>query len=348
MRYNKLGRTGLLVSELSLGSNVFGGGDLPFWSKLGGLGQAAVNEIVAAAVAGGINLIDTADGYAQGQSEERIGQALRDLALDRREVVLATKGGTQTGRGPNTGGASRAHIVGAVEASLRRLQTDYIDIYMLHFFDPATPMDESIAALDDCVRAGKIRYFGCSNFSAWEVMKGVAHSDRLGLNRFAVLEEQWSLVTREIEREVVPMARDQGVGLMVWGPLVGGLLTGKYQDGAASGRLAGQGLPAAIDAEPLERAIAVLRRIGAAHGATPGQVALAWLLHQPAVSSVIVGSRSVDQLGQNLAATGLALTRAELDALAEAYPCRRTYAESVVGGARTRRAELVAPREIPA
>jgi aryl-alcohol dehydrogenase-like predicted oxidoreductase len=324
MRYRRLGRTGLIVSELCLGTNTFGGSG-PVWSAIGALDQSQANAVMKAALEAGINFIDTADMYAGGESEQRIGKAMRDLGVARSEVVIMTKTGGRTGAGPNAMGLSRVHVLAAVEDSLQRLGTDHLDIYLLHFPDPATRLEETLRALDDLVRAGKVRYIGVSNYRAWEAMKGIGISEREGLARFEVLETHWSVATREAERELVPMVIDCGMGLLVWGPLLGGLLTGKFArdgTGAGTGRTGGK-VPPTIDRSKLFDTIDVLTAVARRHGVKVPQVALAWLLHKPAVSSVLFGVREASHVADNIGAINVRLTAedlAVLDAVAAPAP----------------------------
>lgn len=327
MRYKKFGNTGLFVSELCLGTMTFGGqGEL--WSKIGQLPQEEANRLVGRALEAGVNFIDTADVYSEGRSETITGQALRDLKVARDEVVIATKVFGQTGAGPNARGNSRYHIMEGVKRSLARLGTDHIDLYQIHGFDPATPIEETVRALDDLVRQGHVRYVGVSNWSAWQIMKALGIAERRGLARFESLQAYYTVAGRDLERELVPMLRSENVGLMVWSPLAGGLLSGKYgRDGggdAGSRRLEFDFPP--VDRDRAYDCVDVLRRLAEARGVSPAQMALAWLLAQPVVSSVIIGAKRVDQLDDNLAAVGLALTAdelAELDkvsALPPEYP----------------------------
>jgi aryl-alcohol dehydrogenase-like predicted oxidoreductase len=344
MRYRKLGRSGLLVSELCLGSNMFGGAELPNWKALGGLDQNAVNAVVAAAVEGGVNFIDTADGYAEGQSETCVGHALRDLKLDRSGIVICTKAGMQMAPGPNGGGSSRVHLIRACEASLRRLGTDYIDVYLLHTFDPVTPLDESLRALDDLVRSGKVRYVGCSNFAAWEIMKTLAISEREHIARLDVVQSQWSIATREIEREVLPMARSEGVGVMAWGPLLGGALTGKYQRGNAADQPAGRTggrIPRALDAGRVHDIVDAMRDIAQAHEVTPAEIALAFLLHDKAATSIVFGSTRPEQVRANLKASGLALSQAEYQRLDQLSAIKPDYGMNAVAPGRLARQQYL-------
>jgi len=317
MRYRKLGRSGLLVSELCLGTNMFGGKELAFWKDLGGLEQQAVNAVVATALEGGVNFIDTADGYAAGQSESCVGRAIKDLNVPRSSIVICTKGGMSMAPGPNGGGASRGHLLDACEHSLRRLGTDYIDLYLIHYFDPATPLEETLRALDDLVRTGKVRYVGCSNFAAWELMKALGISERERLARFEVIEGNWSIATRDIERDVVPLARSEQVGIMAWGALLGGVLTGKYRrDGSSDqpGRRGGA-LPSSLDKNRVHDIVDAMRAIAQSHNVTPAEIALAFLLREPTVASVIFGSTKPEQVKANMKASGIVLSEEEIAGL---------------------------------
>jgi aryl-alcohol dehydrogenase-like predicted oxidoreductase len=344
VRYKRIGNTGLAVSEFCLGTNTFGGGGDKFWQTFGGLDQITVNAIVTKAIEAGINFLDTADSYANGESEERIGTAIKDLQLNRNDLVIATKIGGRVGSGPNASGASRVHILRAVEDSLRRLKVEYIDLCMVHFFDPATPLEESLRALDRLVQDGKLRYLGCSNFAAWETMKSLGISQRENLARFEFVECHWSIATRELEREVVPLVLDQKLGLLVWGPLLGGLLTGKFAtDNTAqkTGSRSGGEIPRVLNRDRLYQAIEVLRRIATPRNATPAQIALAWLLHQPAVTSVLFGTRTVAQLIENIDAADIRLTTEELASLDEATAITADYGPWLVQTARIDRARLL-------
>jgi len=332
MRYRKLGRSGLLVSELCLGTNMFGGGNLAFWKELGGLDQTAVNAVVARALEGGVNFFDTADGYAEGQSETRLGQALQDLDVDRSSVVICTKGGMSMAPGPNGGGGSRAHLIDACNKSLKRLGTDYVDVYLLHVFDPVTPLEETLQAFDDLVRAGKVRYVGCSNFYAWEVMKALGIAERERLARFQVVESNWSIATRDIERDLVPLARSEGVGIMAWGALLGGVLSGKYRrDGSSDqpGRRGGR-LPSNLDHDKVHDIVDAMREIAQAHAVTPAEIALAFLLRERATTSVIFGSTKPEQVASNLRASGLELASDELKRLDDLSAVTPDYGTSVI------------------
>ena len=315
MRYNKLGRTGVFVSELCLGAMTFGGSE-GMWKTIGALDQAESERMVGRSIDAGINFIDTADVYADGHSERIVGQALRNLKVPRENVVVATKGYGTMGTGQNSRGNSRLHIVEAIKASLARLQMDHVDLYQIHGFDPATPIEETVRALDTLVQHGHVRYVGVSNWAAWQVAKAIGVSERHGLARFESLQAYYSLAGRDLEREIVPMLRSEAVGLMVWSPLAAGLLSGKYSRDSekSGGRRDAFDFPP-VDRERAQNCVEAMRPLAAARGVSVAQIALAWLLHQKVVSSVIVGAKRLDQLEDNIAASEVELTEAELDAL---------------------------------
>jgi aryl-alcohol dehydrogenase-like predicted oxidoreductase len=316
MQHNRLGRTGLFVSELCLGTMTFGGGGEP-WSRMGGLDQGESERLVGRAVEAGINVIDTADVYSDGLSEEIVGQALRNLDIPRGEIVVATKGYGTMGRGPNAGGNSRLHLLDAVKASLKRLRLDHIDLYQVHGFDPATPIVETVRALDTLVQHGHVRYVGVSNWAAWQIVKALGIAEREGLARFESLQAYYTVAGRDIEREIVPMLGSEGLGLMAWSPLAGGLLSGKYsreRETIPGDRRAAFAFPP-VERERAFACIDAMRPMAEERGVSVAQIALAWLLHRRAVSSVIVGARRLDQLDDNIAATRIALSEPELDAL---------------------------------
>ncbi len=326
MRMNKLGRTGLFVSELCLGTMTFGGGE-GMWRQIGDLQQADAERLVGAAIDGGVNFLDTADVYAEGLSEQITGQALKNLKIPREQVVVATKVYGTTGKGANGGGASRLHIIDGVKASLKRLQLDHIDLYQIHGFDPATPIEETVRALDTLVNHGHVRYVGVSNWAAWQIMKALGIAEREGLHRFESLQAYYTLAGRDLEREIAPMLKSEGVGLLVWSPLAGGLLSGKYSREDEKG---GDGRRANFDFPPVDRGraydcIDAMKPIAEAHGVSVAQIALAWLLHQKVVTSVIIGAKKPEQLEDNLKATEVELTGAELDTLAEVSALPREY-----------------------
>jgi len=324
MRHRTMGRTGLKVSELCFGAMTFGGRS-EMWRGIGGLGEKDADEMVGCALDAGINFFDTANGYGDGDSEVLLGKALGER---RRDVIIATKFGFTQGPGPNEKGGSRAHIVQAAEESLARLGTDWIDVYILHRRDPATPLEETLRALDDLVRAGKVRYAGISNHPAWQMMKANAAAEARGLVRFEVVQAFYALSARDIEREIVPFLSDQNVGLMVWSPLAGGLLTGKYKRDA---KPAADARRASFDIGPtdwdrVERVLAAARPMAEERGASFAQVALAWVLAKKHVTSVIIGARRLDQLEANLKCTRVELSAGEIarlddaSALAPEYP----------------------------
>ena len=320
MRYNQLGRTGLYVSELCLGAMTFGGGEQGgFWGAIGSLAQNEADEIIRGSLDAGVNFIDTANVYHGGRSEELVGQSLKTLGVKRSDVVIATKVYGEMGPGPNDRGASRGHIMDQAEASLKRLQTDHIDLYQIHANDPVTPIEETLRALDDLVRRGMVRYVGVSNWAAWRVAKALGISERRDYARFETVQSYYSIAGRDLERELVPMMREEKLGLMVWSPLAGGLLSGKYGPGSPDPEGARR---ASFDFPPVNKdrawaCVAAMRKIAEARGTTVARVALAWLLHQPVVTSVIIGAKRVDQLEDNLGAVDLKLTPDELKALDE-------------------------------
>jgi aryl-alcohol dehydrogenase-like predicted oxidoreductase len=319
MRYRLLGRTGLKVSELCLGTMTFGGG-----KTIGGIDQATATALVDRALEAGINLLDTADVYSGTEAETMLGRALGNR---RKDVIIASKVRLGTGKGPNDAGLSRAHIMDAVEGSLRRLQTDTIDLYQLHIVDSLTPLEETLRALEDLVRSGKVRYIGCCNYPAWQIMKALAISDARGWTRYATVQAHYSLAERGLEREIGPLLRDQGLGLLVWSPLSGGLLSGKFTRDGKDPKGARR---TTFDFPPvdMERAFAVIdamAEIAATHQASVAQVALAWLLQQDIVTSVILGARRVDQLEDNLQSPNVHLSLEQLARLATASALAPEY-----------------------
>ena len=326
MRYKHLGGTGLLVSEICLGTMTFGGRGI--WTNIGEVGQKDVDAILARALDAGINFVDTANVYSEGVSEELTGKAIANSGRPRSDFILATKFNGSTGKGPNDRGSSRGHIMNAVKASLKRLATDYIDLYQVHGLDLATPVEETVRALDDLVRQGYVRYVGCSNWSAWKVMQALGAADRHGWARFVSLQAYYTIAGRDLEREIAPLLTEEKVGLMVWSPLAGGLLTGKYD---RDGKAPGGSRRVSFDFPPVDRdrafaCIDAMRPIAEAHGTSIARVALAYLLAKPFVTSVIIGAKNIEQLDDNIAAADLKLSaeeRATLDkvsALPPEYP----------------------------
>ena len=316
MRNKPLGRTGLFVSELCLGTMTFGG-STGMWAQIGDLQQADAERLIGQAIDAGINFIDTADVYAGGASEQITGQALKNLKVPRENIVVATKVFGDTGTGANTRGNTRSHILDGIKASLKRLQLDHIDLYQIHGFDPATPIEETVRALDQLVRHGHVRYVGVSNWAAWQIVKALGIAERLGLARFESLQAYYTVAGRDLERELVPMLASEGVGLMVWSPLAGGLLSGKFgrgQQGEAGNRRTNFDFPP-VNQDRAYDCIDAMRPIAKSKGVSVAQIALAWLLHQPHVTSVIVGAKRPEQLADNLAAAQVSLTEDELKSL---------------------------------
>ncbi len=326
MRMRKFGNTGLVVSELCLGAMTFGGTD-GIWAQIASLGQAQADELVKTAFEGGVNFFDTANVYSAGRSEEILGQALRALGVPRDQYVLATKVLGRAGPGVNQIGLSRYHIMAALDASLKRLQVDHVDLYQIHGTDPLTPIEETLDALDDCVRAGKVRYLGVSNHAAWHIAKSLGISERRQLARFESIQAYYSIAGRELEREIVPLANDQRLAILPWSPLAGGFLSGKFTreaQGPGGGRRTTFDFPP-VDREKAFRIIDVMRPIAERHAATVARVALAWLLHQSAVTSVIIGARTREQLLDNMAATEVRLGAEDLKALNDVSALAREY-----------------------
>lgn len=316
MKYNLLGNTGLKVSELCLGTMTFGGRGM--WTAIGTLPQDQVNSLVKQSIDGGINFIDTANVYSEGLSEQMTGQAVRDLGLKRDELVIATKVRGQMGEGPNDVGLSKKHILQQANESLTRLNMDYIDLYQIHGFDRLTPLEETLEALDSLVKSGKVRYIGCSNLAAWQLMKALGISAQKYLSKFVSLQAYYTIAGRDLERELVPLLLDQKIGLMVWSPLAGGLLSGKYsRDGETKeGRRANFDFPP-VNKEKAFDIVDVMKNMADNKGVTVAQIALAWLLHQPAVTSVIIGANKPEQLADNLSSVNVQLNEKELEQLNE-------------------------------
>jgi aryl-alcohol dehydrogenase-like predicted oxidoreductase len=338
MRYRKLGRTGLAVSEICLGTMTFGGDG--FWKVIGALEQDAVTKLVKSAFDKGVTFIDTANIYSNGMSEQVTGEAIKDLPRD--ELVIATKVFGRMGaygageRSPeaqrrfdntNVWGLSRKHIFDSVEDSLKRLQIDYIDLYQVHAFDPVTPLVETLGALDDLVRSGKVRYIGLCNFAAWQIAKSLAVSDKHALARFDSLQMYYSIAGRDLEREIVPLAKDAQLAILPWSPLAGGFLSGKYTRSGAptegARRVAFDFPP--VDKEKAYDIIDVMKEIGDARGVSVAQIALSWLLHQKHVTSVIIGAKNEQQLADNLAATSVELSSDDLKRLNDVSKLKPEY-----------------------
>ncbi|MEI9934967.1 MAG: aldo/keto reductase [Ferruginibacter sp.] len=314
MNYRILGNTGLKVSELCLGTMTFGGKG--YFKVIGQLQQEPVDELVKLSIDAGINFIDTANVYSEGLSEELTGKAIRNLGLKRDDLVIATKVRGKMSDKPNDIGLTRKHILQQAEESLKRLNIDYIDLYQIHGYDPLTPFEETLAALDSLVQSGKVRYIGCSNLAAWQLMKALGISSSQHISKFVSLQAYYTIAGRDLERELAPLLKDQKLGLMVWSPLAGGLLSGKYNrttnpEGARR---------ASFDFPPVNKDKAfdildVMHPMAQEKGISVAQLSLAWLLHQPVVTSVIIGATKTEQLNDNLKSIDVKLSKEELDKL---------------------------------
>jgi aryl-alcohol dehydrogenase-like predicted oxidoreductase len=334
VRYRLLGQTGLYVSELCLGTMTYGGGYQGMWAAIGDLQLDAVNEQLKFAVDAGINFIDTANVYSTGKSETLLGQSLKALGLARDQLIIATKATGTMDETPNGRGQSRHHLFNQVDASLKRLQLDHIDLYQLHGFDPLTPFEESLSALNDLVRSGRVRYIGLCNLAAWQIMKSLSVSERAGFAKFVSLQAYYTIAGRDLEREVVPLLQDQKLGLMVWSPLAGGLLSGKFSSAADKGPVGAR--RAAVDFPLVDKARAfkcvdAMRPMAAQRNISVAQIALAWLLAKPFVSTVIIGAKTMDQLRDNVASTQVQLSDAELKVLDDVSQIPPEYPGWMVG-----------------
>jgi aryl-alcohol dehydrogenase-like predicted oxidoreductase len=318
MEYTTLGNTGLLVSKLCFGTMTFGDGRGIF-KAIGAKGQAEADALVKTSMDSGINFFDTADVYTEGESEKILGQSLKNLKIARKDVVIATKVYGRVGPGRNDVGASRGHIMDGVEASLRRLQTDHIDLYQIHANDSVTPLEETLRALDNLVQHGKVRYIGCSNWQAWKIAKALGISELKDLARFDTLQAYYSIASRDLEREIIPLLESEKVGLLVWSPLAGGLLSGKFSRNnqkPADSRRTEFDFPI-VDKERTWKILDAIAPIARAHACSAARVSLAWLLAKPVVTSIIIGAKRLDQLADNLAAVDLKLTPDEIKQLDE-------------------------------
>jgi aryl-alcohol dehydrogenase-like predicted oxidoreductase len=322
MRY--LGNSGVKVSEICFGAMTFGGRG--YWKVIGELEQKDANELVNLCFDAGVNFFDTADVYSEGLSEEMLGKA---LGSKRNEIILATKVRGRTGKGPNDAGLSRHHIIENCNSSLKRLRTDYIDLYQIHSFDPYTPQEETLRALDDLIRAGKVRYIGASNHTGWQLMKALAISDKQNLERFITLQAYYSLVSRDLENELVPLCLDQKLGILPWSPLGGGFLTGKYRKGKGrpknARRYDRENQFLQFDEEKGFDIIDELEKTAKNHNATIAQAALNYLLRKPGVSSVIIGAKTKEQLADDLKASDWVMTAEEVKRLDELSMPPRVY-----------------------
>jgi aryl-alcohol dehydrogenase-like predicted oxidoreductase len=323
MEFKTLGDTGLLVSTICFGTMTFSGHasgpDKAIWQAMGSVDQAGADGLIKGCIDSGVNFFDTADVYSEGESEKMLGQALKNLKIARKDVVIATKVYGRVGSGRNDVGASRGHIMDAIEASLRRLQTDHIDLYQIHGNDAVTPVEETLRALDALVNQGKVRYIGCSNWQAWKIMKALGISEFKNLARFDTLQAYYSIAGRDLERDFVPLLEAEKTGLLVWSPLAGGLLSGKFsrQNQKPEGARRSEFDFPIVDKERAWKILDVVAPIAKAHGCSPARVSLAWVLAKPFVTSVIIGAKRMEQLSDNIAAVELKLTEEEMKKLDE-------------------------------
>jgi aryl-alcohol dehydrogenase-like predicted oxidoreductase len=348
MEYKTLGNTGLLVSTLCFGTMTFHGGD-GFWKAVGTVNQAGADELIKASIDAGINFFDTADVYSEGESEKVLGQSLKNLNIARKDVVIATKVYGRVGPGRNDVGASRGHIMDAVDASLRRLQTDHIDLYQIHGNDTITPVEETLRALDTLVQQGKVRYIGVSNWQAWKIAKALGISEFKNLARFDSLQAYYSIAGRDLERDLVPLLEAEKTGLLVWSPLAGGILSGKFSrenQKPAGTRRSEFDFPL-VDKERTWKILDAMAPIAKAHDCSPARISLAWLLSKPVVTSIIIGAKRLDQLTDNLASVELKLTPDELKQLDEVSALPPEYPGWVLpfqGANRLGPAERIVPK----
>jgi aryl-alcohol dehydrogenase-like predicted oxidoreductase len=323
MQFKTLGDTGLLVSTICFGTMTFSGQsagtEAGIWKHIGDVNQAGADGLIKACIEAGVNFFDTADVYSDGESEKMLGQSLKNLNIARKDVVIATKVYGRVGPGRNDVGASRGHIMDAVEASLRRLQTDHIDLYQIHGNDAVTPVEETLRALDTLVNQGKVRYIGVSNWLAWKIAKALGISEFKNLARFDSLQAYYSIAGRDLERELVPLLEAEKTGLLVWSPLAGGLLSGKFsrENQKPQGTRRAEFDFPIVDKERTWKIIDAMTPIAKAHGCSPARVALAWVLAKPFVTSVIIGAKRLEQLNDNIAAVDLKLSADEIKKLDE-------------------------------
>jgi aryl-alcohol dehydrogenase-like predicted oxidoreductase len=326
MRYNLLGNTGLYVSELCLGAMTFGGGS-GMWQAIGNLGHQESLALVSAALDAGVNFIDTADVYSSGDSERLVGQALKALNRPREQIVVATKVRGRVGPGVNQVGLSRGHILSSIDGSLRRLGLDHVDLYQIHGFDPVTPIEETVRALDDVVRSGKARYLGFSNLPAWLASHAITFAEQNGFARFESAQVYYSIAGRDIEREIAPLCQARRLAILPWSPLAGGLLSGKFdleKKGPSDARRAAFDFPP-VNMDRLPRVLAALRKVAEDTGASVARVALGWQLTKPFVTSILIGAKRPDQLADNLAAAELRLSSEHVKVLDEASALPQEY-----------------------
>ena len=331
MKYNQLGKTGVLVSELCLGAMTFGGKG--YWKAIGELPQPEVNQIVKTSVDAGINFIDTANAYSEGLSEMMLGKAIKELGLPRQQLVVATKVRLRMGPHANQIGLSRLHITDSVNDSLERLGLSHIDLLYIHGVDPITPIEETMRGLEDVVRSGKVRYIGISNHPAWMMMKANCYADKMGWGKFVASQNYYSIASRDIEREILPMAISEGISVMPWSPLAGGFLSGKF---TRTNTIAGDSRRDSFNFPPIDKEkaydiIDVLIKIGKQYEVTAAQVALAWVIAQPGVTSVIIGAKNLIQLNDNIRAVNLKLSADDLQELKNVSELPSEYPSWMVG-----------------
>ena len=326
MKYNELGKTGILVSELCLGTMTFGGKG--YWTAIGQVPQDEVNQIVKTSLDAGINFIDTANAYSEGLSEIMLGEALKSLGVERQQLFVATKVRIRMGQGANQVGLTRLHIMDSVNDSLKRMNLSHIDLLYIHGVDPITPLEETMRGLEDVVRSGKVRYIGISNHPAWKVMKANAYAEKMGWTKFVASQNYYSLASRDIEREIVPLALSENISIMPWSPLSGGFLSGKF---TRNQEIAGNSRRDSFDFPPINKekaydSIDVMAGIAKNHEVSVASVALNWVIKQPAVTSTIIGAKNLQQLNDNISAVDLQLTPEEMlqldevSALTPEYP----------------------------
>ncbi len=325
MKYNELGKTGVLVSELCLGTMTFGGKG--YWQAIGQVPQDEVNQIVKTSIDQGINFIDTANAYSEGLSETMLGISLKTLGIPRQEIFVATKVRIRMGPGANQVGLSRMHILDSVNDSLQRMNLDHIDLLYIHGVDPVTPLEETMRGLEDVVRSGKVRYLGISNHPAWMMMKANGIADKMGWTKFVASQNYYTIASRDIEREIVPMAKSENIGIMPWSPLAGGFLSGKY---TRNNEIAGDSRRDAFDFPPINKdkaydLVDLMAEIGQNHQVSVAAVALNWVIRQPGMTSTIIGAKNLKQLNENIASVDLLLTADELQRLNEASALAPEY-----------------------
>jgi len=330
MNYNELGKTGVLVSELCLGTMTFGGQG--YWKAIGQVPQNEVNQLVKTALDKGINFIDTANAYSEGLSETMLGEALKNLGINRQQVVIATKVRIRMGPGANQVGLTRLHMMDSVNDSLKRINLSHIDLLYIHGVDPITPIEETMRGLEDIVRSGKVRYIGISNHPAWMVIKANSYAEKMGWTKFVASQNYYSIAGRDIEREIVPMAQSEGISIMPWSPLAGGFLSGKY---TRNTQVAGNSRRDSFDFPPVNKSkaydiIDVMEGIAKQHQVSVAAIALNWVTRQPGITSTIIGAKTLKQLNENIDALQLTLSAGELQQLNEVSALLPEYPQWMV------------------